>query len=148
MAFGQREGTAPDRFLVGLAVLNLLAEIAEERPLLCIVDDAQWLDEASGQVLGFVARRVAAERLALLFAVRESGQERAHPLARLPHLRLSGLADTDARDLLTSTIHAPLDAGVRDRIVAEARGNPWRCWSCHGEPRPVAWPAASDCRWR
>jgi predicted ATPase len=71
VAFGQREGTAPDRFLVGLATLNLLAEVAEDAPLLCLVDDAQWLDQASAQVLAFVARRVAAEQLALVFAVRD-----------------------------------------------------------------------------
>ena len=122
---GSEAGAAPDRFLVGLAILNLLAEVAEEGPLLCLVDDAQWLDEASAQVLAFVARRVAAERLALVIRVRDptdDGDLRA--FAGLPELRLSGLDDSDARALLAAAVRTPLDDGVRDRIVAEARGNP------------------------
>jgi len=124
VAFGLRAGAAPERFLVGLATLNLLAEVAEERPLLCLVDDAQWLDEASAQVLAFVARRVAAERMALVFALRDSSGADAHPFAGLPELRLGGLDEGDARVLLVGAIHAPLDERVRDRIAAEARGNP------------------------
>ncbi|HEX6338431.1 MAG TPA: AAA family ATPase [Jiangellaceae bacterium] len=124
VAFGERAGAAPDRFMVGLATLNLLAEVAEETPLLCLVDDAQWLDEASAQVLAFVARRVAAERMALVFAVRDPTEGDVHPFVGLPQLRLDGLGDTDAKALLAAAVRTPLDDGVRDRIVAEARGNP------------------------
>ncbi|WP_208008341.1 ATP-binding protein [Agromyces protaetiae] len=124
VALGVHGGIAPDRFLVGLAILNLLAEAAEDPPLLCLIDDAQWLDQASAQVLAFVARRVAAERLALLFAVRDTGAEDLRVFAGLPELHLEGLADADARTLLTAAVRTPLDEGVRDRIVAEARGNP------------------------
>ena len=125
VAFGLRGGAAPDRFLVGLATLNLLAETAEESPLLCVVDDAQWLDEASAQVLAFVARRVSAERVALVFSMRDPADPNSpHPFAGLPELRLVGLGDTDSRKLLATAVPLPLDAGVRDRIVAEARGNP------------------------
>ncbi|GAB3551445.1 LuxR family transcriptional regulator [Arthrobacter tumbae] len=128
VAFGLREGDAPDRFLVGLAVLNLLAEIADESPLLCLIDDAQWLDSASAQVLTFVARRVAAERVLLVFSVRDSSDsdigEVVDPCAGLPELRLEGLGEGDARTLLTAAFRAPLDDEVSDRIIAEARGNP------------------------
>ncbi|PJJ56119.1 regulatory LuxR family protein [Mumia flava] len=125
VAFGQREGAAPDRFLIGLAVLNLLAEVAEEQPLMCVVDDAQWLDEASGQVLAFVARRVAAERIALLFSMRDPADGGdLSSFVGLPELRLDGLDDTSARALLAATLPTPLDDGVRHRIIAEARGNP------------------------
>ena len=124
VAFGMRDGPAPDRFLVGLAVLSLLAEVAEDGPLLCVVDDAQWLDQASAQVLAFVARRVAAEQLVLVFALRDSGDGDPSAFAGLPDLRLVGLPDADARALLTAAVRAPLDDVVRDRIVAEARGNP------------------------
>ncbi|WP_027931862.1 helix-turn-helix transcriptional regulator [Amycolatopsis thermoflava] len=122
VAFGLHTGDPPDRFLVGLATLSLLAETAEERPLLCLVDDAQWLDKVSAQTLAFVARRLDAERVALLFAVR--GPNGSEPFTGLPELRLSGLDETDARTLLARAVHAPLDEGVRDRIIAEARGNP------------------------
>ena len=121
-AFGLRLGTRPDRFFVGLAVLSLLSDAAEELPLLCLIDDAQWLDRSSAQVLGFVARRLHAESVVLLFAERESGE--LDELARLPHLRLQGLSDADARELLASVITGPLDEHVRERILAEARGNP------------------------
>ncbi|GAA3224050.1 LuxR family transcriptional regulator [Pseudonocardia petroleophila] len=124
VAFGLRDGPAPDRFLVGLAVLNLLAEVAEDGPLLCVVDDAQWLDRASAQVLAFVARRVAAERLALVFALRDPADGGADPFDGLPELRLDGLAESDARALLAAALGTPLDDAVRDRIVGEARGNP------------------------
>jgi DNA-binding CsgD family transcriptional regulator/tetratricopeptide (TPR) repeat protein len=119
--FGLRLGDPPDRFLVGLAVLGLLAEVAAERPLICVVDDAQWLDRASAQALGFVARRLRAESVGLIFAAR-AGE--APDLAGVPELLVSGLPDDDARELLCSTLHGPLDDRVRDRIVAETRGNP------------------------
>ncbi len=122
VAFGLTSGDAPDRFLIGLATLSLLAEVAQKRPLLCLVDDAQWLDAASGQVLGFVARRLLAESVLMLFAVREPTDD--HHLAGLAELRLSGLADDDARALLVTTTLGRVDARVRDRIVAETRGNP------------------------
>ena len=125
VGFGQQAGEAPDRFVVALAVLNLLSELAEEQPLLCIVDDAQWLDEASAQVLAFVARRVGAERLALLFALRDPSDDGdVRSFTGLPELRLHGLGESDARALLTAAVPTLLDDGVGDRIVAEARGNP------------------------
>jgi DNA-binding CsgD family transcriptional regulator len=122
VALGLSSGPAPDRFLVSLAALSLLAEVAAERPLLCVVDDAQWLDAASGQVLGFVARRLLAESVAIVFAVRDPTDERE--LADLPELSLGGLSETDARALLATVIPGRLDARVGDRIVAETRGNP------------------------
>ncbi len=124
VAFGMREGAAPDRFMVGLAVLNLLAEVAEDGPLLCTVDDAQWLDQASAQVLAFVARRVAAERVVLMFALRDPGGGDASAFVGLPDLRLVGLSDAGARTLLAAAVHTPSDDEVRDRVLAEARGNP------------------------
>ncbi|WP_240670565.1 ATP-binding protein [Actinoplanes solisilvae] len=124
VAFGLHGGAAPDRFLVGLAILNLLAEVAEEQPLLCLVDDAQWLDEASAQVLAFVARRVGAERLALVFGLRDTDDGDRHPLTGLPELTLEPLGASDARALLTAAVGTPLDEGVRERILAEACGNP------------------------
>ncbi|MAT06229.1 MAG: LuxR family transcriptional regulator [Acidimicrobiaceae bacterium] len=124
VAFGLRDGTAPDRFLVGLAMLNLLAEIAEDAPLLCLVDDAQWLDQVSSQVLAFVARRLEAERVAMLFGVRDSTDGGVAPFDGLPELRLGGLSETEARDLLAAEVRAPLDDRIRDRIISEARGNP------------------------
>jgi DNA-binding CsgD family transcriptional regulator len=121
-AFGLAAEPAPDRFVLGLAVLSLLAESAAERPLVCLIDDAQWLDEASSQVLGFVGRRLLAESVLLLFAVREAADERMFP--GLPALTVEGLADEDARALLTAAIPGHLDERVRDRIVAETGGNP------------------------
>jgi DNA-binding CsgD family transcriptional regulator len=122
VALGLESGDASDRFLVALAALSLLAEVAAERPLLCFVDDAQWLDAASGQVLGFVARRLLAESVAILFAVRDPTDRRE--LAGLPELVLEGLDEADARSLLATVIPGRLDERVRDRIVAETRGNP------------------------
>ncbi len=120
IAFGVSAGPAPDRFLVGLAVLGLLSEVAGERPLICLVDDVQWLDRASAQVLGFVARRLAADPVGLVFAARSPGEE----LAGLPELLVEGLQEEDARALLDSALTGSLDARVRDQIVAETRGNP------------------------
>jgi DNA-binding CsgD family transcriptional regulator len=122
-AFGLSAGPAPDRFLVGLAVLGLLSEVASERPLICVVDDEQWLDRASVQALGFVARRLAAEPVGLVFAARAAGEELPE-LAGLPELAVAGLGAEDARALLDSALAGPVDARVRDLIVAETRGNP------------------------
>jgi hypothetical protein len=121
-AFNLREGATPDRFAVGLAVLSLLSEVAAERPLVCVVDDAHWLDRASAQALAFVARHLAAKPAAVVFAAREPGDEQA--LIGLTELAVRGLAEDDARALLTSAVAGPLDERVRDRIVAETRGNP------------------------
>ena len=121
-AFGLRDGDAPDRFLVGLAVLSLLSDAAEERPLVCIVDDAQWLDAASAQALAFVARRLGAESVGIVFAVREPSDEPR--FAGLPELAVGGLDDRDAHELLATVVTGPLDERVRDRLVAETRGNP------------------------
>src|SRR5262249_41589014 len=113
-------GGAPDRFLVGLAVLTLLSEVAEERPLLCVVDDAQWLDTASAQVLVFAARRVLGEPVGVGFAARGPGGQ----VRGVGDLEVRGLPDQDARTLLRSVVRFRLDERVRDRILAEADGNP------------------------
>ena len=122
-AFGLSAGPVPDRFLVGLAVLGLLSETAGERPLVCIVDDQQWLDHASAQALGFAARRLAADPVGLVFAARVPGED----VAGLPELLVEGLAEDDAAALLESVLTGltgPLDAQVRDRIIADTHGNP------------------------
>ena len=110
----------PDRFLVGLAVLGLLAEVAAKQPLVCVVDDAQWLDRASAQVLAFVARRLGAESVGLVFGTRVPGGD----LAGLPELAVGGLPEAEARALLESVLTGPIDARVREQIVAETGGNP------------------------
>ena len=120
IVFGLTAGPAPDRFLVGLAVLSLVSEVAEQRPLLCVVDDAQWLDQTSALTLAFVARRLLAEPVGLVFAAREPGEELRH----LPDLEVHGLVNGDARALLSSAVRFALDGPVRDRILAETRGNP------------------------
>jgi AAA ATPase-like protein len=120
VAFGLASGPPPDRFLVGLAVLSLLSEVAGERPLICVIDDAQWLDQASARVLAFTARRLSVDPVGLVFAARDPGAD----LAGLPELPVGGLRDDDARALLRSALSGPLDARVRDLIVAETRGNP------------------------
>jgi DNA-binding CsgD family transcriptional regulator len=120
VAFGHRVGPAPNPFLVGLAVLGLLSEAAEERPLLCVVDDAQWLDRASARALGFVARRLLAEKIALVFAARELGDV----LAGFPELHVGPLGHRDAHALLASALPARLDEQVLERIIVETRGNP------------------------
>ncbi|GAA0955863.1 LuxR family transcriptional regulator [Kribbella koreensis] len=121
-AFGLRGGEAPDRFLVGLAALSLLANAAGNQPVVCVVDDAQWLDQVSAQTLGFVARRLLAESILLVFAVREPSPDETFD--GLPELHLTGLTESDSRALLESAVAGPLDERVRDRIVAETRGNP------------------------
>jgi hypothetical protein len=119
-ALGLSAGPAPDRFLVGLAVLGLLSEAAGRRPLICLVDDQQWLDDASAQALGFAARRLAADPVGLVFAARVPGKD----VAGLPELVVQGLAEDDARELLASMLTGPLDAQVRDQIIADTNGNP------------------------
>jgi DNA-binding CsgD family transcriptional regulator len=121
-AFGLSGKPAPDRFLVGLAVLGLLSEVAEEQPLVYVVDDVQWLDKASALALAFVARRLLAESVGLVFAVREPSDVRE--LAGLPELAVAGLSEDDARALLDSALPGPMDERVRNRFVAESRGNP------------------------
>ena len=120
IAFGLREGPAPNRFLVGLAVLSLLSEVAEERPLVCIVDDAQWLDRTSAEALTFTSRRLEAESVLVLFATRETTVD----LGGLPELVVEGLGEAEARKLLDSVVRWPLDEQLRNRIVAETQGNP------------------------
>jgi AAA ATPase domain len=119
-ALGISPGAAPDRFLVALAALGLLSDAAEEQPLICVVDDEQWLDRATAQVLAFVARRLEAESVGLVFGARGTSDE----LTGLPELAVEGLGDSDARALLDSALTGPLDARVRDQIVSESRGNP------------------------
>ena len=119
-AFGLEAGPPPDRFLVGLAVLSLLSEVAAERPLMCVVDDAQWLDRASAQALAFAARRLHAESVLLVFATREPAPD----FQGLPELVVGGLREADARALLAAVVRSPLDRRVLERIVAETRGNP------------------------
>ena len=119
-AFGMGAGSAPDQFLIGLSILGLLSDVAEDEPLVCLIDDQQWLDSASAQVLAFVARRLGAEAVGIVFATRVPRVE----LAGLPELVVSGLPKADARVLLDSALPGSLDARVRDQIVAETRGNP------------------------
>src|SRR3954468_16194914 len=120
VVFGLSAGPAPDRFLVGLAVLSLFSEVAEQRPLLCVVNDAQWLDQTSALTLAFVARRLLAEAVGIVFAAREPGEE----LRDVPALEVRGVHNGDARALLSSAVRFKLDERVRDRIIAETRGNP------------------------
>src|SRR6201987_5945957 len=120
IALGLHDDPVPDRFLVGLAVLSLLAEAAEDRPLVCVVDDAQWLDRASAQVLAFVARRLGMESVGLVFAARVPAEE----LTGLPQLVIEGLTGPDARALLDMVLTGPVDTQVREEIIAETGGNP------------------------
>lgn len=122
-AFGLIEGRSPDRFLVGLAVLTLLSDAAEQQPVLCVLDDAQWLDDASAEAVAFVARRLEEESVALVFALREPTPRRM-AMAGLPELVVGGLPHDHARELLATVVAGPLDLGVRDRMVAETGGNP------------------------
>ena len=143
VAFGLRAGEAPDRFLVGLAALSLLSEVAEQEPLLCVIDDAQWLDRASVQALGFVARRLLAEPVALVAATREP----IEAFTRLPELLVEGLGDGEARELLGSVVRGPLDERVQDRIVAETRGNPLALLELPRGCRSQSWPLGSASGW-
>ena len=129
IAFGLATGGPPDRFLIGLAVLSLLAEAALERPLICLIDDAQWLDSASVQAIAFVARRMLAESVAVVFAVRHPHE--AAEFDRLPVLVVEGLPEDDARALLNSALRGPADSRIVDRIIAEARGNPLALLELH-----------------
>jgi hypothetical protein len=122
VALGVATGNPPDRLLISLATLSLLSAVAEERPLLCLVDDAQWLDSASAQIVTFVARRLVAESIAIVFAVREPAA--ARHFEGLPELVVHGLEEGAAHALLSRAIPGRIDARVRDRILAEARGNP------------------------
>ena len=119
-AFGLTTGTSPDRLLIGLAVLNLLSCASDDSPLLCVVDDAQWLDRESAQALAFVARRLLAERVGLVFATRQPNAD----LAAFPSWSSKDSTTGDAQTLLSAVLHVPLDERVRDRIVAETHGNP------------------------
>jgi DNA-binding CsgD family transcriptional regulator len=121
-AFGELGAGSPDHFLVGLAVLNLLAEAAADRPVICVVDDAQWLDPASMQVIAIAARRLATGPVALVVGSRQPSADQ--DFAGLPDLAVPSLAEDDARALLDSRLLGPVDAGVRDQMLAEAQGNP------------------------
>jgi DNA-binding CsgD family transcriptional regulator len=147
--FGLSAGPAPDRLLVGLATLTLVAQAAEQQPLACIVDDAQWLDGASAQLLAFVARRLMAERVALVCAARTGIGDGV--LAGLPALEIGGLSDGDARPLLLGHVHGPIDTAVTDQIIAESHGNPlallelprtWRADLAGGFGLPASQPVA------
>jgi DNA-binding CsgD family transcriptional regulator len=127
VVFGMSAGASPDRFLVGLAVLSLLCEVAEEHPLLCVVDDAHWLDQGSALTLAFVARRLLAEPVGIVFAAREPPKELRH----LTEMRVLGLTAADAAALLNSAVKFRLDEGVRDRVIAETRGNPLALLELH-----------------
>jgi AAA ATPase-like protein len=121
-AFGFRTGSAPDPLRAGMAVLTPSPDAGEDAPVICVVDDAQWLDRASAQALAFAARRIGSEPVAMLFGVRDP--DVPSELGAIPALRVEGLPDGDARELLQSVLRSPLDERVVDRIVAEARGNP------------------------
>ena len=140
VALGSAEGGPSDHFMVALAVLNLMSEAAEVSPLVCLIDDAQWLDGASAQALGFVARRLLAERIAMVFAVREPGD--VPELDGLPDLVVTGLPVADARLLLAAVVPGRLDELVVDRIVAEAQGNPLALLEL-----PRGMTPADTCRW-
>jgi DNA-binding CsgD family transcriptional regulator len=148
VAMGVASGDPPERFLVAVAFLNLFSLAAEERPLLCLIDDAQWLDAASMEALGFVARRLVAEPMAMIFALREPFTIRA--LDGLPQLSLEGLDEPDARALVARAVPGRLDSGVRDRMIAETRGNPLALTELSQSMSPseraggFARPAASD----
>ena len=126
IVFGLSAGAAPDRFLVGLAVLSLLSEVAEERPLLCVVDDAQWLDQASAQTLAFVARRLLAEPVGIVFAAREAGEE----LRDLPELRVRGPARRRRAGAAASAVRDGWTSGCVTGSSRRRAATRWRCSSC------------------
>ncbi len=133
-AFGLAAGNAPDRFLVGLAVVSLLSAAGQRQPLLCLIDDAQWLDQASVQALAFAARRLQADPVAMMFATRADSDD----LSGLPQLVVRGLADDDARVLLDSVVGTRgVDSQVRDQVIAEARGNPLALLELPGRLTPA-----------
>ena len=144
-AFGLVAGPAPDRFLVGLAALTLLTDAAAERPVLCLVDDAQWLDQVSVEVLGFVARRLYADQVGVLFTVREGEDPAA--LAGLPQLRLSGLPEQVAGELLAAAAPAPVDGQVCRQIVAGVAGNPLALVEAAGELTPEELSGGTPLGW-
>jgi DNA-binding CsgD family transcriptional regulator len=133
-AFGLVDGPTPDRFLIGLAVLSLLSEAAAKQPVVCVVDDAQWLDLMSARILAFVARRLAAESVVIVLAVRDGID---HEFTGLTEIEICGLTDADSRALLDSVLPGPIDPRVRDRIIAETQGNPLALLEL-----PRAWTAA------
>ena len=145
-AFGLVDGPPPDRFLVGLAALTLLTDAAAGRPVLCLVDDAQWLDQVSVEVLGFVARRLYADRVGMLFTVRE-GEDQATALAGLPELVLGGLPGEVAQELVATSAGAQVDAQVSRRIAADTAGNPLALVELAGELTPAELSGAVPLRW-
>ncbi|MGW6906771.1 ATP-binding protein [Streptomyces sp. NPDC054940] len=141
VAFGLCSGAKPDRFHVALAVLGMLSDVAEHEPLVCVVEDAQWLDQESARALAFVARRVESEAVALLFSLREL--DHRQELVGLPTLHLEGLSENHARTLLTAQVHAPIDERVRERVLWEARGNPLALLELPRGAMPDRWPDTS-----
>src|SRR6516225_993000 len=134
-AFGMAAGPAPDRFLVGLAALTLITDAAVDQPVVCVIDDAQWLDRVSVEVLGFVARRLFADRVGMLFSVRE-GEQRAVVLEGLSELTIDALPEEAAGELLARTVGGPLDRQVERRVVGETAGNPLALVEFGGELTP------------
>src|SRR5262249_59406557 len=120
IVFGYEEGPAPDRFLVGLAALSLLADVAEQQPLLCVIDDAHWLDSASAQIVQFVSRRLLAEQIAVVCAARTGLGD--NTLVGLPTLAVGDLGDADARALLLQNLSGPIDAAVCEQLIHQSHG--------------------------
>src|SRR6516164_9855832 len=145
-AFGLVTGPAPDRFLVGLAALTLLTDAAAAQPVLCLVDDAQWLDQVSVEVLGFIARRLYADRVGMVFAVRE-GEGQPAALAGLPELMLGGLPEQAAGELLATSVGAPVDGRVSARVVADVAGNPLALVELAMELTPAELSGAVPLNW-
>jgi hypothetical protein len=145
-ALGLASSTGSDRLLISAAVLGLLAAAAEDRPVLCVVDDAQWIDRPSADALVFAARRLQAERLAMLFGARE-GEVRRFEAAGVPDLALTGLDPPSAAAVLAAG-GCSAAGEVLDRLLAEAGGNPWRCWSCRADCRGRSWKGRPPCQTR
>lgn len=144
VALGRKAGVAPDRLLVGLAVLTLLGEAGAAAPVLCVIDDAQWVDSASMQALALVARRILADPVAMVFATRDSGADQT--LAGHPELVLRGLADHEARLLLASVVPGRINDRVRETVLSEAAGNPLALLELHKALTRDDWPAATGFR--